>query len=66
MLFSRPSAGKEHFMSRFFAAGLVAGALFIGAQTAQAIEIHDGPTGVTKNEADKTFKGYTLYNGLAI
>lgn len=42
MLFSRPSAGKEHFMSRFFAAGLVAGALFIGAQTAQAIEIHDG------------------------
>lgn len=48
-------------MSRFFAAGLVAGALFIGAQTAQAIEIHDGPTGVTKNEADKTFKGYTLF-----
>ena len=48
-------------MNRFFAAGLVAGALFLGAQTAQAIEIHDGPTGVTKNEADKTFKGYTLF-----
>ena len=48
-------------MNRFFAAGLVAGALFLGAQTAQAIELHDGPTGVTKNEADKTFKGYTLF-----
>ena len=42
----------------------IAAALFvfgITTHTAPAYEVHDGPTGVTKNNPAKSFQGYTLF-----